>query len=128
MRLMVLYFKHSCKFPFLWRMITRDLVQSVGHSPVIKILLQTEVWKSTMAILIAITNTAGASSVLVELLPSLLVEKEEALHLVLMGSQVPLDLHLSHSCKGQAHLSFSLGLAFGHINQDFRQYPGLVVV
>ena len=44
---------HRCKFPFFGRVITRDLVHSVGHSPVFK------VRTSVVASPPMLTNSAG---------------------------------------------------------------------
>ena len=79
----------------------------VGHSLVFQILLQIEVRMSIMASPPAWTNSAGMlstpadfpSSALRLLLPPL-VEKDDALHLVSVGSQVLLGPRQSHSCKG----------------------------
>ena len=46
-------------FPFFGRVIIRDLVHSVGHSPVPNILLQTEARTSIMASPPAFNNCAG---------------------------------------------------------------------
>ena len=61
-RLMVLLFCYKCKFPSFGRVITRDLVNSVGHSPAFKILLQTEGRTSIMASPPVLTNSAGMLS------------------------------------------------------------------
>ena len=61
-RLMVLYFWHSCKLPFFGSVITRDWVHVVGHSPVLQILLQIAVRMSIMASPPAWTNSAGMLS------------------------------------------------------------------
>ena len=43
MRLIVRYFWHCCRLPFLGSVMTKDWVHGVGHSPVCQILLQTVV-------------------------------------------------------------------------------------
>ena len=57
-RMMVLYFWHSCKLPFFGSVITREWVHVVSHSPVFQILLQTEVRMSIMASPPVWTNSA----------------------------------------------------------------------
>ena len=62
MRLIVLYFWQSCKFPFLGSVITSDWVHGVGHSPVLQILLQISLKTSIMVSPPAWTSSAGILS------------------------------------------------------------------
>ena len=61
-RLMVLYFWHSCKLPFFGSVITKDWVHVVGHSPVFQILLHIEVRMSIMAFPPVWTNSSSMLS------------------------------------------------------------------
>ena len=61
-RLMVRKFWNSCKLPFFGRVMTRDWVHGVGHSPVRQILLQIISRALTMASPLCLSSYVGILS------------------------------------------------------------------